>query len=179
MGLVHIYCGDGKGKTSAACGLAVRMAGRGNAVVIARFLKTDDSGEVEVLKHLPQVHLIPCEKEFGFVFAMDEETKIQAAEFNTGLFCKAVEAAKEKSAQSKDTPCLLVLDEIMAAVNLKMVQEEQVLAFLKERPANLEVVLTGRDPSESMQAMADYISEIKKIRHPFENGISARIGIEY
>ena len=179
MGLVHIYCGDGKGKTSAACGLAVRMAGRGNSVVIARFLKTDDSGEVEVLKHLPKVHLIPCEKEFGFVFTMDDETKREAAKFNTGLFQKAVETAIEQSTQSKDAPCLLVLDEIMAAVNLKMVPENQVLEFLKERPENLEVVLTGRDPSDELQAMADYISEVKKIRHPFEAGISARIGIEY
>ena len=179
MGLVHIYCGDGKGKTSAACGLAVRMAGRGNSVVIARFLKTDDSGEVEILKHLPKVHLIPCEKEFGFVFRMDDETKKQAAEFNTGLFQKAVKTAIEQSVQSKDAPCLLVLDEIMVAVNYNMVSEEQVLAFLKERPANLEVVLTGRNPSEQMQSVADYISEIKKIRHPFESGISARIGIEY
>lgn len=179
MGLVHIYCGDGKGKTSAACGLAVRMAGRGNSVVIARFLKTDDSGEVEILKHLPHVHLIPCEKEFGFVFAMDEETKKEAAVFNTGLFHRAVKEAIEQCAQAGDAPCLLVLDEIMAAVNLKMVPEDQVLAFLRERPENLEVVLTGRGPSDEMQAMADYISEIRKIRHPFEAGISARIGIEY
>ena len=91
MGLIHVYCGDGKGKTSVACGLAVRMAGRGNSVVIARFLKTDDSGEVEMLKLLPKVEVIPCEKEFGFVFAMDAETKREAAEFNTQLFRNAVE----------------------------------------------------------------------------------------
>ena len=179
MGLVHIYCGDGKGKTSAACGLAVRMAGRGNQVVIARFLKTDDSGEVEALKQLSGISLIPCEKEFGFVFAMDEETKKEAAAFNTELFHKAVEKAQEISQTCGQAPCLLVLDEIMAAVNLQMVPETEVLEFLQSRPENLEVVLTGRDPSEAMQSMADYISEMKMVRHPFEKGISARIGIEY
>ena len=66
MGLIHIYCGDGKGKTSAAIGLAVRAAGRGRKIVIARFLKTEDSGEVEVLKKLPEITLIPCEQQFGF-----------------------------------------------------------------------------------------------------------------
>lgn len=78
MGLVHIYCGDGKGKTSAAIGLAVRAAGSGRRVVIARFLKTDNSGEVEILKRLPEVTLIPCRKNFGFVRSMDEETKKSA-----------------------------------------------------------------------------------------------------
>ena len=79
MGLVHIYCGDGKGKTSAAIGLAVRAAGSGRRVVIARFLKTDNSGEVEILKRLPEVTLIPCRKNFGFVRSMDEETKKECA----------------------------------------------------------------------------------------------------
>ena len=69
---VHIYCGDGKGKTSAAVGLAVRAAGCGKRVVIARFLKTDNSGEVEILKKIPEVTLIPCRKTFGFVRSMDE-----------------------------------------------------------------------------------------------------------
>lgn len=197
MGLVHIYCGDGKGKTSAACGLAVRMAGRGNQVVIARFLKTDDSGEVEVLKQIPGIHVIPCEEEYGFVFAMDEETKKRAAAFNTQLFKRAVEKTMEVCSRcgqnafaegelceeaplgESQTQCLLVLDEIMAAVNYGMVPEKLVLEFLNSRPDNLEVVLTGRDPSEHMQNAADYISEIRKVRHPFEKGISARIGIEY
>lgn len=177
MGLVHIYCGDGKGKTSAAIGLAVRMAGRGNAVTIARFLKTDDSGEVMALGAVSGIHMIPCEKEFGFVFAMDEETKKAAAEYNTELFKKAVSEAIIMCKCSGNG--LLVLDEIMAAMNLGMVPEEMVLEFLDHRPENLEIVLTGRDPSERIEEKADYISEVKKIRHPYENGISARIGIEY
>ncbi|EHI60209.1 hypothetical protein HMPREF9473_01796 [ [Hungatella hathewayi WAL-18680] len=78
-GYVHIYCGDGKGKTTAAIGLAVRAAGRGKKVVIARFLKTEDSGEVEVLRSIPGITVLPCEKTFGFYFQMTEEQKREAA----------------------------------------------------------------------------------------------------
>ena len=85
-GLVHIYCGDGKGKTTAATGLAVRAVGRGKRVVIARFLKTDDSGEVFVLKQIPGIILIPCTKTFGFYFRMTEEQKKEAAVYYSGLY---------------------------------------------------------------------------------------------
>ena len=123
MGLVHIYCGDGKGKTSAAIGLAVRAAGSGRRVVIARFLKTDNSGEVEILKRLPEVTLIPCRKNFGFVRSMDEETKKECADYNRNLFLEAAELAK--------TADLVVFDEIMAAVNYGMVLEKDILDFLE------------------------------------------------
>lgn len=171
MGLVHIYCGDGKGKTSAAIGLAVRAAGRGKRVVVARFLKTDDSGEVEALKKIPGIQVLPCEKSFGFVASMDPETRREAAEYNEGLFRKAVRMAEDAD--------LLVLDEIMAAVNYGMVPEERVLSFLGNRPEKLEVAMTGRNPSEKLLGQADYISEIQKRKHPYDQGISARIGIEY
>ena len=171
MGLVHIYCGDGKGKTSAAAGLAVRAVGYGKKVVIARFLKNDESGEAKTLKEIPSVHVIPCRETFGFVFQMDEETKKKAAAYNKRLF----EEAKDLSV----TADLLILDEIMAAVNYGMVPEELVISFLKSRPEQLEVVLTGRDPSDRLKEEADYISEIRKVRHPFDKGISAREGIEY
>ena len=125
MGLVHIYCGDGKGKTSAAIGLAVRAAGRGKKIVVARFLKTDDSGEVLALRAIPAITVMPCERTFGFAFAMDEETKKEASAYNTGLFERAVALAVEKHAE------LLVLDEIMAAMNYGMVPETEVLEFLE------------------------------------------------
>ncbi len=145
MGLVHIYCGDGKGKTSAAVGLAVRAAGCGKRVVIARFLKTDNSGEVEILKKIPEVTLIPCRKTFGFVRSMDEETKRECAAYHRELFGEAVKLAEHAD--------LVVFDEIMAAVNYGMVPERDVLEFLENRPGRdqtdgLEIVLTGRDPSE-------------------------------
>lgn len=171
MGLVHVYCGDGKGKTSAAIGLAVRAAGRGRSVVIARFLKTDDSGEVEVLNKISGISVLPCPPVFGFVSSMDEETKSRAAKANHALFLQAVEAAKQAD--------VLILDEIMAAMNYGMVPMEEVLTFFKERPAQTEIVLTGRNPSEQILAEADYVSEIAKKSHPYDRGILSRIGIEY
>ena len=80
MGCVHLYCGDGKGKTTAAIGLAVRAAGTGKQVVAARFLKTDQSGEVEILKRLPEVKMISCEKPFGFTCNKTDDVKKYAAE---------------------------------------------------------------------------------------------------
>lgn len=171
MGLVHIYCGDGKGKTSAAIGLAIRAAGCGKRIVIARFLKTDGSGEVEILKRIPEITILPCEKAFGFVSAMDAETKKQAAAYNQTLFERASMLAEDAD--------MVVLDEIMAAVNHGMVPELAVLNFLSGRPDRLEVVMTGRNPSGELLKAADYVSEIKKIRHPYDRGILARKGIEY
>ena len=97
MALVHIYCGDGKGKTSAAVGMAVRAAGRGLKVVMVRFLKSDDSGEVAVLGHIPGITVIPCERTFGFVSSMDRETREQAARWNLEQFFRAVELAETRS----------------------------------------------------------------------------------
>lgn len=171
MGLVHVYCGDGKGKTSAAVGLAVRAAGRGLSVAIARFLKTDDSGEVGILAKIPGITVLPSPPPYGFVSAMDEETRKNASRANRELFLRAAESAKDAD--------VLILDEIFAAVNYGMVPEEAVLAFLKERPERTETVLTGRNPSERILAEADYVSEIVKRAHPYDRGILSRIGIEY
>ncbi len=170
-GLVHIYCGDGKGKTSAAIGLAVRAAGRGKKVLISRFLKTDDSGEVMILKEIPGITVLPCEKSFGFLFRMSEEQKKEAASYYQEQFEKTVKMAERYD--------LLILDEMMASISGKMVPEERVLQFLQEKPENLEVVLTGRNPSDRLKEEADYISEILAVRHPYEQGIPAREGIEY
>jgi len=172
-GCVHIYCGDGKGKTSAAIGLAVRAAGRGKKVLIARFLKNDDSGEVEVLSRIPGICLTPCRKSFGFFFRMDEAQKREAGEYYGSLFRAVWKQAVEEGFD------VLVLDEIMAACRYGLVSETDVAGCLKSRPHRLEVVMTGRDPSPGMVELADYVSEIRKEKHPFDKGIRAREGIEY
>ena len=92
-GLIHIYCGDGKGKTTAAIGLAVRAAGRGKRVVIARFLKNDDSGEVGVLERVPGITLIPCRKSFGFTWNMTEKERQEAGAYYEALLEEAWELA--------------------------------------------------------------------------------------
>ncbi|MCD8083768.1 MAG: cob(I)yrinic acid a,c-diamide adenosyltransferase [Clostridiales bacterium] len=172
-GCVHIYCGDGKGKTSAAIGLAVRAAGRGRKVHFVRFLKTEDSGEVEVLRGISGITVPPCDQSFGFVFRMTKEQKKEASAYMQRRF---EEACAEAVSGGYD---VLVLDELMAACSYGMVEEEQVEVFLKNRPEHLEVVMTGRDPSERLLETADYVSEIRMVRHPYEKGIGAREGIEY
>ena len=172
MGYIHIYCGDGKGKTSAALGLAVRAAGRGKKVLIVRFLKNENSGEVPALRKIPGITVTPCNREFGFVFRMNEEKRAEAASYYRQMFEQACREAEEGEYD------ILILDEIMAACNYEMVPEADLTAFLKDRPPRLEVVLTGREPSGRLLDLADYVSEIRMRKHPFERGIPAREGIE-
>ena len=108
-GCIHIYCGDGKGKTTAATGLAVRGAGRGMKVLIARFLKHENSGEVSALSQINGITVLPCLKNFGFYFQMTEEQKKEATEYYGQMFDKAW---KEGAAGNYD---MIVLDEIVAA----------------------------------------------------------------
>jgi cob(I)alamin adenosyltransferase len=170
---VHIYCGDGKGKTTASIGLAVRAAGCGKKVLITRFLKTDYSGEVEGLKSIKGITVTPCEKSFGFFSKMTDQQKLEAKAYYSELLETTLQKAAD---QDYD---MLVMDEIMAVCNFGLVDEERVCLFLANRPEKLEVVLTGRDPSERLISMADYVSEIRKIKHPYDQGIMARKGIEY
>lgn len=173
MGCVHIYCGDGKGKTTAAIGLAIRAAGRGRRVLIARFLKTDDSGEVMALEKMPEIKVLPCRKTFGFYSRMSEEQKQEAAVYYRELFRSAWTQAVEESYD------MLILDESMAVCNYGLVPEKLLISCLQERPERLEVVLTGRNPSEALTELADYVSEIQMKKHPFTRGLMAREGIEY
>ena len=154
--MIQIYCGDGKGKTTAAMGLAVRAAGRGNPVVIAQFLKSADSGERLILGKLSGVTLLEIPDEMKFVFAMNEEEKRAERERQTALFEKAAALSELNGAG------VLVLDELCSAVSTGMVPLELVTAFLDRRPAELEVVITGRDPAAELERRADYITEMKK-----------------
>lgn len=172
-GLIHIYCGDGKGKTTAALGLAVRCAGRKKPVLIARFMKTEDSGEVAVLKEIDKIQVLPCEKTFGFYYQMTDKQKEEAKQYYSDLLKLAFQKAQADSAQ------MLVLDEIMAVCQYELVDEQYLIELLKSRNPGMEVVLTGRNPSKQLLSMADYVSEIVKIKHPYEKGVLSREGIEY
>lgn len=170
---IHIYCGDGKGKTSAALGLALRASGYGKRVLITRFLKTDHSGEVEALKHIPEITLTPCDKSFGFFSKMTKEQKAEAKDYYSLLLCSTLDRVRKEDFD------LLILDEIMAVCRFGLADQETLMEFLDSRPSKLEVVLTGRDPWKELVERADYVSEIRKIKHPFDKGIRAREGIEY
>lgn len=169
--MLHIYCGDGKGKTTCAMGLAVRSAGHGNRVAVAQFLKGGNSGERTVLAGLPNVTLLPVPEVIKFVFTMTEAEKAQTRAETTAAFLQAAELAKECD--------LLVLDELCGALSTGMIALDTVLDFLDSRPEGLEVVITGRDPAPELQQRADYITEMKKIKHPFDQGHNARKGVEW
>ena len=173
MGLVHIICGDGKGKTSSAIGLAIRSAGRNHNVLIARFMKNNDSGELAILEQINQITLIPNEKDFGFTWNLTEEEKEEANMYFTDMLAKTIKEVRKKQYD------LLILDEIISANNYEFLPKKQLIDFINHRPEKLEVVMTGRNPEERLCDLADYISEVKKIKHPYEKGIPARVGIEY
>ena len=170
-GLIHIYCGDGKGKTTAAAGLAVRAAGAGKRVLFAQFLKDGTSSEIPVLKGIDGVRVRLCHTVTGWVRDMTASQREQAAR-DYGCFL----AELFQAAEAYD---LLVLDEAVGACNHGLIREEALTAFLREKPAALEVVLTGRDPSPALMALGDYITEMRKMKHPFDRGIRARKGIEF
>lgn len=170
QGLIHIYCGDGKGKTTCAFGLALRCAGDGYPVRIVQFLKGGETGEVTAMQHIPNVTLLRVKQGTKFTFQMNDEEKVQARQAHSAL----LEAAFDDTEGLR----MLVLDEIMAACSTGMVAEERLLALLRQKPEQLEVVMTGRNPSEQLLELADYVTEMKKIRHPYDRGIGARQGIE-
>ena len=172
-GLVQIYYGDGKGKTTAAFGLAFRCAGWGRRVVIAQFLKSSPCGELTAAERFPTLTVLRSKGIHKFTFQMNDEEKAVVAENCRTLLRQAAELARAEAAR------LLVLDEVISACNHGAVPEEALLEFLQNKPENLEVVLTGQNPSEALLAQADYVTEMKKVKHPFDRGVLARKGIEY
>ncbi len=172
-GLVHIYCGDGKGKTTASVGAAIRAAGNEKKVVIKRFLKNDHSGEVEVLKQIPGITVLPCTRQFGFSWKMSQEEKEEAKKYYGKELEKAWKTAWDQDAD------MLILDEAVGACGLGFIKEDRLLKLIENKPEKLEVILTGRNPSKELLAAVDYVTEMVMRSHPYTRGIPARKGIEY
>lgn len=172
FGLIHIYCGDGKGKTTAAVGLAVRCAGRGNKVLLVQFLKSRDSGELYLLAKLPDIEIMRGKESKKFTFQMNEEEKHSLLIEHNKMFEQVL--AKIKNGGYS----LLILDEVIGALNAKVFEMPKLIEFLRHKPENLEVVLTGRNPAPELVEIADYVSEMRKVKHPMDKGIMAREGIE-
>lgn len=172
FGLIHIYCGDGKGKTTAAVGLAVRCAGRGNKVLLVQFLKSRDSGELYSLAKLPDIEVMRGKESKKFTFQMNEEEKHALLIEHNKMFEQVLEKIKNGDYS------LLILDEVIGALNAKVFEMPKLIEFLRHKPENLEVVLTGRNPAPELVEIADYVSEMRKVKHPMDNGIMAREGIE-
>lgn len=171
--MVHVYHGDGKGKTTAAMGLAIRSAGVGNLVVIVQFLKGSPTGEIEVLSRIPEITVLRNQEDLGFVKWMTEEEKKQAEMMHNINLMQAIELINQGKCD------LLVLDELASTYNYGLVDQNMVQTLLEMRPKDLEIVITGREPAQLFMDHADYITEMKKIRHPYDNGTPARKGVEF
>lgn len=169
--MIHIYCGDGKGKTTAAIGLAVRAVGSGKKVLFVQFFKNGVSSEIKALKKFDNITVLYEPKYFGRVSNMTVSEMQESKTAYMKLFTASIQQAKENGAD------LVVFDEIISAYNHSFIKREDLQCFLDE--AEMEVVMTGRNPAKEICERADYITEMKKIKHPFDNGIMARIGIEF
>ncbi|MBR5047714.1 MAG: cobyric acid synthase [Eubacterium sp.] len=169
-GLVHLYCGDGKGKTTCVMGLITRALGRGKKVLLHQFLKDNDTGERKILEKLPGIKVIPCIPMEKWTFAMNAEELEDLHRKNDQMLDDLFHMAGDYD--------MLVMDESLYAMDKGLLSEDKMIGYLEEKPRHLEVVLSGRNPSARMIGHADYVSEICKRKHPFDRGISARKGIE-
>ena len=173
QGLIHIYCGEGKGKTTAAMGLTLRALGNGWRVGIVQFLKGDTTGEISFLEQLPEVTISRGKVYDKFSFQMSASELAETRKLHDTLLQQAVQQALNGQFD------LLVLDESLSALSSDLLDEHLISSFLANKPENLEVVLTGRKASEKLLATADYVTEMKPIKHPYSRGIPARRGVEY
>lgn len=171
--MVHIYHGDGKGKTTAALGLALRMIGTGRKVFIVQFLKGRPSGEIIALLKMEGVTVLRGKPDTKFVFQMTQEEADAVRALHTRQMQLAFSAAEEERAD------MIVLDEALDAVATGTLDEEELCKLIGCCKERTEIVLTGRNPSERLLALADYVTHMKKEKHPFDRGIGARKGVEY
>ena len=170
-GLVQAYYGDGKGKTTAVIGLAVRAAGAGFKVFFQQFLKTNDSSELGVLKNVGNIKVGDAPAVLPFYFMMNDKQKEQYNRYAASLLKNAAASASEYD--------LIVLDEILDCLALGIISEKTLSEFIAARPQGLELALTGHSIGDKLSELCDYVTEVKAIKHPFEKGQAARKGIEF
>jgi len=171
-GLILLYTGNGKGKTTAALGQVLRAAGHGFKVAIIQFIKNmENTGEIKAAKKIFAEHLEIYPMGTGFTWdAKDREELTRAAQ-------KGWDLAREKIKSGKY--CMVILDELTYALNYGLIDQDEVVAFLEKKPEKLHIIITGRDASEKLITLADLVTEMKEIKHPYKKGIKAMKGIEY
>ncbi len=168
-GYIHLYTGNGKGKTTAAFGLALRAAGAGKRVFIAQFVKGMHYAEIDAIKRLPEIEL----KQYGLdCFIVNEPTQHDIEAARKGLNEISLIIAENKTD-------LLILDEICIALHYHLFDIEEVVALLKNKPQEMEIVMTGRYAPPQLYEMADLVTEMTEIKHYYNQGVEARKGIEF
>ncbi|RLF77456.1 cob(I)yrinic acid a,c-diamide adenosyltransferase [Thermococci archaeon] len=169
LGLVHIYTGNGKGKTTAAFGLALRMLGSGGKVIIIQFMKAPNVYGEQIKGEECGIRV----ESYGlpkFVHGKPEPDDIEAAKKALG---------RSREVVSSGDWDLVILDEICVALGFGMLDVEEVKELIRSKAANTELVLTGRYCPEELFKMADYITEMREIKHPYQRGVLARKGVEF
>ena len=170
--MIQTYFGNGKGKTTAAVGSAIRFAGCGNKVLFVQFLKNNDSAEFKVLEDIDSIDVLHSHERYELYDNKNKDhTQTLAKEYNKLLFEDVTEIAERHQ--------MIVLDEILDAVNFGYIDEEKFLQMLSEMKNDFEIILTGHVITEKIKNISDYVSEVKNVKHPYNNGICARKGIEY
>lgn len=173
MNRLHVYAGDGKGKTSAAMGLAVRSLGHGNRVLVAQFMKRGDSGELAALRRLGAT-VMTAEPMEGFTFQMDGAQKTRTRDQQTAF------AREATAAVLRERPDTIVLDELGMALTSDMIDTDAARALLSAALRSGETAVTGRAVPEWLEAKADYLSRITAEKHPYASeGLPARRGVEW
>ncbi len=168
-GYIHLYTVNGKGKTTAAFGLALRAVGAGKRVFIAQFVKGLHYSELEAVKRFPEIVL----KQYGLdCFIINEPTQDDIDAAQIGM----TEASESIIINKAD---MVILDEICIALHYHLIAEEELLKLLSRKPAEMEIILTGRYATPGLYDIADLITEMKEIKHYYQNGIEARKGIEF
>ena len=173
-GYIHVYMGHGKGKTTSSLGLAFRSVGAGHKVMMVQFLKNWDTSELNSIKMLGdnfQIYRIESRKSFTYNLNK-EQLNILREEIK-------IEFEQAKKFIYHGNYDLVILDEVLGAIEGKFIDEEMVLEVMKNKPYNLELVLTGRNASDKIIECADLVSKIEKVKHYYDNGVIARLGIEY
>lgn len=176
-GLIQIYTGDGKGKTTAAFGLALRAAGQGNKVLIYQFLKPPslDVGERFALQlGAVRIRVEALDVEWDMAKSFDDEKQVAKAK-------AAISEALERLARTAEKRFydVLILDEIVFCLSKGLANLEKIKDLIERRDPCVEIVMTGRGATDELLAMADLVTEMKNIKHPFDEGIEARQGIEF
>lgn len=170
--LIYLFTGNGKGKTTAALGMALRAVGQNHKVVVIQFLKgRKDAGELKIKKRLGPKYEIYQFGRRGFVNLR------KPAPLDIILAQRGLAFAKEIA--KKKRPSLLILDELNLVARYGLIPIKEVISFLRKLPQGIDIVLTGREVPQELLKMAGGVSEIRNIKSPFNRGVSARKGIEY
>lgn len=175
-GLVEIYTGDGKGKTTAGFGLALRAAGHGNRVLIYQFLKPDglDSGERKSMARIEEVTVKMLDEPWDMARSLDDADAVQCVRE------KIHEAIAKITAFAQDRVYdVIILDEIVFCIKNGLASLDEIGRLVEKKHRKVELVMTGRGASKKLIALADLVTEMKSVKHPYSSGVRAREGIEY